>query len=103
MTEAVHAGVLAIPRRQARARFRTRETAGPQDLGPEVHDEPHAESGRAIRVVRARHIVLKPCEREAMVTGELSADLMHQDVAPGCQRAADGGDAAVDPRQLARG
>src|SRR5262249_25537970 len=73
-----------------------------ENLRAEVHHEPHAEPGGAVRVVRARDVALQRGESDVMVARVLAADLVHQDVAARLERAADGEHALVDPGQLPR-
>ena len=101
--EAVDARVLPVAGGQPRTRVHGGGGARAQDLGPEVHDEPHAEAGRAVGVVRARHVALQRRQRHVVVAAVLAADLVHEHVTARLERTADGNDAAVDPRQLPRG
>src|SRR4029079_16741739 len=102
MTETVHARVLPVPRRQPGARAYRGSAARADDLRPEVHHEPHADAGRAVGIVRTRHVALQVAERDVMVTRKLPPHLVHEHVTACFGWPPDGGDATVDARHLAR-
>ena len=86
----------------SRARADAGRRARAQDLRAEIHHQPHAETRGAVRVVRARDVVLQLPERQLVGLRVAAPDLVHEDVAASLQRTADCAHAPVDPRQLAR-
>src|SRR6185437_10656980 len=59
-------------------------------------------AGRAVGIVRTRHVALQVAERDVVVTRELPPHLVHQHVTACLSRPTDGGNATVDARHLAR-
>src|SRR6266545_164651 len=72
------------------------------DLAPERHHEPHAESGRAPWIVRAREIALKVRQGHVMPARVHSADDVHHHVAVRLDVSAGLTYPSIDARKLGR-